>query len=367
MIVEDIALQLTPGIGAKGAAHLLEVFGDAGRIFEASIEELTGQAQLRLDLAQRIVRRKEFCAAERELKYCRRHGIVPIASTDPEYPPLLRDIPDYPTVLYLSGDPAVLSARCLSIVGTRKGTAYGETMCDRLVSGLAERVPDLAIVSGLAFGNDAAAHRAALASQVPTVAVVANPLPEVTPAQHTALAREIIAQGGALISENHSQTKQNGTGYLARNRIIAALSTGCLVVESPENGGSLVTAACADSYQRTVMALPGRVTDPCSKGTNHLITTRKAAMIRSAGDIIRELGWDLDSVAAARNPRPVTEQLTPDEAGLLACFRTGDPLPVEELAEQSGLDPGALTTLLVGLELAGAVRQLPGNRYMKIR
>lgn len=366
MTIEDIALQMTPGIGAKGAAHLLEVFGDASRIFAATADELTGKAQLRADLAQRIVRRTGFGPAEKELAYCRRHGIVPLASTDPEYPPLLREIDDFPAVIYLLGNRSMLSARCLSMVGTREATPYGQTMCNRLVEGLAERVSDLCIVSGLAFGIDVAAHRAALAAGVPTMAVLANALPEVTPAQHTAVAREIVARGGALVTEFHSQIRQNGTGYLTRNRLIAALSAGCVVVESPESGGSLVTAAYADAYHRTVMAVPGRITDPMSKGTNHLIATRKAAIVRSAGDIIREMGWDLSPDAAVQAPRPATPQLTPDEARLLACFRTGDPLAVEELAASCSLDPGMLATLLVGLELAGAVRQLPGNRYMRL-
>lgn len=367
MTIEDIALQMTPGIGVKGAVHLLDHFGDACRIFEATEEELTAEARLRPDLARQIVRRTGFGPAEKELAYCRRHAIEPIASTDSQYPALLREIPDYPHVIYVKGDAAVLAGRCLSVVGTRRATPYGQTMCNRLVEGLAERVPGLSVVSGLAFGIDVAAHRAALAARVPTVAVVANPLPEVTPAQHASIAREILEQGGALVSEVHSQIRQNGTGYLARNRIIAALSGGCVVVESPESGGSLTTAACADDYNRAVMAVPGRVTDPMSKGTNHLINTRKAQLVRSAGDIIREMGWDVGPEPAARQPQPATEQLTPDEAGLLGCFRTSDPIPVEELAESSCLDPGTLTTLLVGLELAGAVRQLPGNRYMKIR
>ena len=366
MTIEDIALQMTPGIGVKGAVHLLGIFGDARGIFAAAPEELAMKAVLREDIIRNIVHRKGFAAAEKELGYCRRNSIAAIASTDPEFPVLLREIPDYPHVLYLKGNAAALSARCVAMVGTRRATPYGQTMCSRLVEGLAERVSDLCLVSGLAFGIDVAAHSAALEGRVPTVAVLANALPEVTPAQHTSVAREIVAQGGALVTEYHSQIRQNGTGYLTRNRLIAALSAGCVIVESPESGGSLVTAAYADDYHRTVMAVPGRVTDPMSKGTNHLIATCKATIIRSAGDIIREMGWDLSPDAAVQAPRPATPQLTPDEAGLLGCFRTGDPLAVEELAALCGLDPGTLATLLVGLELAGAVRQLPGNRYMKI-
>lgn len=366
MTIEDIALQMTPGIGVKGAVHLLELFGDARSIFAAPQEELVGRAALREETARQIVRRKGFAAAEKELAHCRRNSITAIASTDPEYPALLREIPDYPHVLYLMGDTAALSARCISMVGTRTATPYGQVMCNRLAEGLAAQVPGSCIVSGLAFGIDVAAHRAALDNGIPTVAVLANPLPEVMPAQHTAVAHDILDHGGALVTELHSQTRQNGTAYLARNRIIAGLSAGCVVLESPDSGGSLVTAQYADDYNRAVMAVPGRVTDRMSAGTNHLIRNRKAQLVLTAGDIVRELMWDFGTAPALLRQKPATPQLTPDEAGLLGCFRTDNPLTVEALTESCGLNPGELATLLVGLELAGAVRQLPGNRYMKL-
>lgn len=367
MTIEDIALQMTPGIGFKGTVHLLECFGDARRIFAASQEELTGAAELRPDLARRIVRREGFAAAERELVYCRRNGIEAIASTDPAYPALLRETPDYPHVLYIQGAVEALSARCLSMVGTRGATPYGELMCNRLVEGLASRVSGLCIVSGLAFGIDGACHRAALAHGALTVAVLANPLPQVVPAQHSALARDLLDRGGALVSEMHSQSKQNGTGYLPRNRIIAGLSAGCVVVESPHNGGSLVTALVADGYNRTVMAVPGRVTDRNSAGTNHLIRTHKAQAVLSAEDIVSEMMWDTAGAAPVRHGGDAPDaRLTPAERDLLARFTTADPFSVEALGEETGLNPGELATLLVGLELAGAVRQLPGNRYMRL-
>ena len=367
MTIEDIALQMTPGIGVKGAAHLLDRFGDARRIFGTPADELVDRAGLRPDLAQHLVRRKGFPAAEREMDYCRRNGITIVASTDAEYPRLLREIPDYPHVLYIRGNVEALSARCLSVVGTRRATPYGQSMCDRLVGGLAERIPGLCIVSGLAFGIDAAAHRAALAAGVPTVAVLANALPDIMPTQHTALARDLLDRGGALVSELHSQTRQNGTFYLARNRLIAGLSAGCLVVESPDTGGSLVTAHYADGYERTVMAVPGRATDSASAGTNHLIRNRKAQLVLSADDIVRELMWDFGTDPAAFREKPAAQPLTREEKALLDAFGSDDPVAADTLAERSGLDPGSLAALLIGLELAGAVRQLPGNRYLKLR
>ena len=149
MTIEDIALQMTPGIGVKGAVHLLGIFGDARGIFAAAPEELAMKAALREDIIRNIVHRKGFAAAEKELGYCRRNSISAIASTDPEFPALLREIPDYPHVLYLKGNAAALSARCVAMVGTRRATPYGQTMCNRLVEGLAAQVPGLCIVSGM--------------------------------------------------------------------------------------------------------------------------------------------------------------------------------------------------------------------------
>lgn len=365
MRLEDLALQFTPGLGVKGVVHLLACFGDAEQIFQASAEELIGRAELRAEVARAVVERRGFAAAEAEVAYCRRHQITPLASTDAAYPALLREIPDYPHIIYVRGCVEALSKRCLSMVGTREATPYGQQLCNRFVGELAGRVPDLCIVSGLAFGIDVASHRAAIAERVPTVGVLANVLPGVMPTAHTQVAREILDQGGALVTELHSQTKQNGSFYLARNRIIAGLSEGCIVVESGAKGGSLVTAHYADSYNRCVMAPPGRITDRTSSGTNHLLCNHKAEMILSAEDIIRHLGWDLGENPGLVRPKAENPPLTKDEEGLLGCFRTSDPLPLEELVELTGLNSGELATLLLGLELSGAIQQLPGNRYMR--
>lgn len=268
MTVDDIALTLIPGLGIKGIVHLLETFGSARR---SSPHRPTSSPAGRSCVPTSpgsIVARRSHSEAERELHFCRRQCIEPLASTDDAYPPLLRDIPDYPHVLYIKGNAAALSQRCVSMVGTRRISAYGQRLCDELVRGL-RRISGVTIVSGLAFGVDVACHRAALAAGIPTVGVVANPLPDVTPAQHAAVAREMLERGGALVSELHSQSKQRGTFYLARNRIIAGLSAGTVVVESPASGGSLATAHYADGYNRTVMAPPGRTTMPTRSEPTH--------------------------------------------------------------------------------------------------
>lgn len=249
--IPDIALTLTPGIGPKGAVHLLDVFGSAEAVFSASADELIEKARLRPELARAILQKKAFADAEREVKHCRKHGIEIIASTDAQYPALLRETADYPHVLYVLGSPEALGKTTLTMVGTRRMTPYGQQMADRLIGELADRVADTVIVSGLAFGIDTACHRAALAFGMPTVGIIASALPGITPAQHTAVARDMIEHGGAVVSELHSQTRQNGNFYHSRNRLLAGISGGTVVVESPVEGGSMDTARLADGSRST--------------------------------------------------------------------------------------------------------------------
>ena len=367
MQIEDLALVFTPQLGVKGVAHLLECFGSASRIFSATESELREVGSLREEAIRNLIERNGLRAARNEMAYCERHRIQILASTDPSYPRLLREANDYPHILYGVGDLSALQGPCLSMVGTREYTPYGERVCGYLIRELAERIPDLVIVSGLAFGIDSICHRLALECGIRTVAVIANPLPEVTPTQHSYLAREIVERGGAIVTELPSSAKQKGNFYVPRNRIIAALSEGTILIESPASGGSLLTAQYADGYNRVVMATPGRVGDRTAIGPNTLIRNRKAQMVLSAEDVIRELMWDLhlEGVRERKKEEPIP--LTGDEAGLLGCFRSDDPLTVGELQELSSLDMGTLTALLISLELAGAIRQLPGNRYEKLR
>lgn len=367
MTIEDLALTMTAELGVKGVVHLLERFGSAERIFAASEAELREVGRLRGAAVKNLCRRSGFAAARREEAYCRKHGLRAIASTDPDYPLPLHEISDYPHVLYIKGDAGALRGPCLSMVGTRMMTHYGERVAIGLIRGLAERIPDLVVVSGLAFGIDSVCHRAAMACGLRTVAVVPCALPGVVPSSHTRLAQEIVETGGAIVTELPSSTVQTGDLYPARNRIIAGLSEGTVVVESPALSGSLQTADHADGYGRTVMAVPGRTEDERSLGANLLIRNQKARMILSAEDILRELSWDLrpKMVRPVRPAEPIP--LTADEQGLLGCFRTDDPVSLAELQELCGLDPGAISALLVGLEMSGAVHKLPGNRYEKVR
>ena len=229
---------------------------------------------------------------------------------------------------------------------------------------MAELAAGTAVVSGLAYGIDAAAHRAALRYGLRTVAVIANPLPGVTPVQHRALAHDIAERGGAVVTELHSRTRQNGAYFIPRNRIIAGMGEGTVVVESPAGGGALSTAALADGYGRIVMAVPGRAGDRCSAGANRLIMERRAAMVCSGDDIVRELGWDIacPGFIPVRESPPV---LNGDERRIMECLHDGEAADMDTLALRSGIPIGQISAVLLGLELGGMVRALPGKRYEK--
>ena len=228
------------------------------------------------------------------------------------------------------------------------------------------RIPQVVVVSGLAFRGGRGLPSCGVGGGIPTVGVLANPLPDVTPAQHTSVALDMIERGGALISELHSQSKQRGTFYLARNRIIAGLSAGTVVIESPASGGSLATAHYADGYDRTVMAPPGRTTDANSFGTNSLIRNRKALLIRSADDIAEELQWEF-ALSRDEKDRSRTHARTDGRGagGAVAAGRRTPHAGRTDRRERPRLRRAERPAH--GTRTSQAVRQLPGNRYERFR
>lgn len=367
MVIEDLALLFIRGLGSRGIVHLIDHFGCAEAIFAASLAELMQGAGLRKDVAERIVAREGMREAEREVDYCRKHGIIALAATDEEYPMLLRETSDRPHVLFVRGSVDALTMTTLSMVGTREASPSGLHVADKIIGDLAQQLPDLCIVSGLAYGIDSACHRAALAHHAKTVAVVAEVLPNVSPAPNQRLADEIINTGGAIVSELHSQTKQNGQLFIARNRIIAGLSMGTVVVESPASGGSLATADIADSYGRTLFAVPGRITDTNSFGSNNLIRTGKARMVLTARDIIEDMGWSVQREEQhVSEPQSIVENLTFAEKCVYDAFDKATSLEWAALISATGLSMGELAMVLMDLELKGLIRALPGKHYERI-
>ena len=368
MTIEDIALLYVQGLGARGAAHLVDHYGSAEAVYSASVGSLVADMGLRKDIAEGIVNGEGITMAKREVEYCRKHGICMVAATDREYPAPLRETLDRPHVLFIKGDLEALSRPTLSMVGTREMSPSGQHITNRRIGDLASEVDNFTLVSGIAYGIDATVHRAAIAHKVPSVAVLANALPEVNPTPHRQLAEDILKNGGALISELTSQSRQNGKHFIARNRIIAGLSMGVVVVESQASGGSLSTAALADGYGRTVMAVPGRITDATSFGTNNLIRTGMARLILTAQDIISDMDWERyrKREKACLKEEVVAQGLDANEMVVFEQFNSAEQLDIQQLMSATGLTIGQLMMTLMGLELKGVIRTLPGQRYERI-
>ena len=368
MLIYDIALTLIPEIGNARGRRLIETFGSAEAALKTALEDIAEQTEIPFNAIRNIEVAKVYPTAEAEIRYLAKHGIQAITLTDQRYPGRLKECPDAPLILYCRGETDFNTPHWLSVVGTRKITSYGRKMTTRLVEGVAGQAPGTVIVSGLAYGTDIEAHKTALQNGLRTVAVLGHPLGFVYPEAHTAYAQEIIDKGGAVVSEFHSLHEMQGNNFLRRNRIIAGLSSGTLVVESAFKGGSLSTAAYAAGYYRDVMAVPGRVGDPMSEGTNRLIRDNRAAMVLNAEDVLNHLNWD----ATTESPLPEAGQpelfvrLEPDEQRIYDILADGSVVSIDELAARTGMPASRISALSLAMEINGLLRRMPGNRLEKV-
>ena len=264
-VLHCLALQQMPGVGLVSARVLYDVFGNATDVFVRKDElvHYTQPAQRRL--VNQLDNPEAFRRAERELEFATRNGIDAICIGDRRYPSRLRECPDAPLVLFFKGAANLNALRVVSMVGTRKATDYGRQLCANFVRDLKVLCPEVLIVSGLAYGIDIAAHRAALDNQLPTVGVLAHGLDRIYPPVHRSTAVEMLAQGG-LLTEYMSETNPDRQNFVQRNRIVAGMADAVVVVESAAKGGALITAGLATDYHRDCFAFPGRVGDPCSLG-----------------------------------------------------------------------------------------------------
>ncbi len=344
---------------------------DARMLIEHPEEALGGMVEsARVPLLKRIreQRGKALEKAQREIDFATAKGIRILAAGDDDYPLRLSACADAPSILYYRGN-ADLNAPCvIAIVGTRRATDYGYMAVQRIVAEMAESIPQLLVVSGLAYGIDIAAHRAALSHDLPTVGVVAHGMDTIYPAAHRNDAATMTRQGG-VITEYVSGTRPFAMNFLRRNRIIAALADATLVVESAAHGGALATARLADSYGRTVMAIPGRLTDRMSEGCNRLIFRRLATSVSSADDIINLMEWqrftsnrkEAEPDLFAQTER--REALPPEQRNIIAALENTDGLPLFELQKRTALEAKILTAALVTMEINGIIQKMPSGTY----
>jgi DNA processing protein len=364
-----VALALTPGLGARMAGKLLRQFGSPEAIFNASLTALEGQ-RLPAAVAQAIHSRQPMSAAAKELAQAQQAGYRLVTWDEPAYPHLLREIYDPPPLLYVRGNTELLNRHSISMVGARRPTPYGNQMAERLGRDLAAR--GLVIVSGLARGIDACAHRGALSTPAgTTVAVLGCGIDVVYPKENRNLFEE-IEQRGAIISEFPMGTFPGAQNFPIRNRVIAGMSLGVVCVEGAQYSGSLITSRLAMEFSREVFGVPGNVTQPTSFGPNQLIK-QGAKLVTSWEDVVEELPTPVraellpvESPSAQERASLVQESLAPVERALYELLSVDQARHVDELLELSGLTSSEVLAALFDLEMKGVVRQLPGKQFLKV-
>jgi DNA processing protein len=355
---------MVPGVGPQTCRALLEQFESPGRVIDASPARLCQVPGVGLKLAQKIASARRDFDAQAELDLCAGAGTRIIPRGDPEYPQSLENIPDPPNLLYVRGHLEEKDQLAIAIVGSRHCTPYGEATATRLASSLARL--GFTIVSGLARGIDAAAHRGALKAGGRTIAVLANGLASVYPAEHKELA-DAMVQSGALVSEMAMRQRPLAALFTQRNRIISGISLGVLVVEATPRSGSLSTARHAVEQNREVFAVPGPVTSLSSRGCHRLIRDG-ARLVETVDDILEQLGPLVQPVRMAPEESAVRHPL---ELGLSDAERSllghldDHPHGVDELITRTGLTASQVMATLSVLELKHLIRRLPGHQFVR--
>ena len=360
-LVYQIAFASLQGMGVDLARKLLDVVGSEERFFTMNEKDLRALTRGRSKIYRDDYRHDCLQRAYQEETFVREHGISATYFTDETYPRRLLEAPDAPAMIYTLGKCNLESAHVVSVVGTRHATQYGIRFCDTLIRDLAQRFPDLVVVSGLAYGIDISAHRAALKHGAPTVAVLPRGLNRIYPSTHRDDAIAIVKHGGMLLTDYTSQDEVQKSNFLARNRIVAALSDCTVIVESAGSGGALVTASLAMSYNRDVMAVPGRCGDEYSAGCNKLIATNKAALITCADDLMAAMRWE------SASPEPQQLELFPDltkeEQAVIDVIRNHGEIHLNALADALQQPVYKLMSILVELDCKKVIATLPGCRY----
>jgi DNA processing protein len=363
-----IGITLIKGIGNTLAKSLIAYVGSVEGVFKEKQPALAKIPGIGDVLSTEIVSQNVLQRAEQEIEFILKNKIQATYFADRDYPFRLKECPDSPIMLYSKGNCDLNKGKFIGIVGTRNATETGKENCQKLIAGLASAQPGSIIVSGLAYGVDICAHKAALDAGLPTIGVVGHGLDRIYPAAHRPTAVRMIEQG-ALLTEYLSLTNPDRPNFVQRNRIIAGLCDATVVVESAARGGALITAEVANDYNRDVFAFPGRVNDEWSAGCNALIKNNKASLIESADDILRFMNWEDHSSGA--NPVVQTAlfmDLSDEEQSVAAVLRQNpDGCQLNELAIQLEKPVSKISSLLLEMEFKGIVKCLPGNLYRIVK
>lgn len=357
-LIHQIALTQIPGVGNITARYLLAAFGNAETIFKAKRNELLAVEGIGTVVAEQILHTDPLQVAGKHFDTIRKHGITALFYDDPNYPQRLKNCHDAPILLYYQGNADLNHSRIISIVGTRKATHYGKTICEQLAEIL--KPYDVIIVSGLAYGIDVAAHKQSLAKGIPTIGVLAHGLDRLYPSTHRETAVRMLSNGG-LLTEFPFDTNADRENFPKRNRIIAGIADVTIVVEAALKGGALITADIANSYNRDVYAFPGKTTDQFSQGCNFLIRTNRAGLLSHPQDLIYHMGWELpEGFRSSQTTLPL--DLTDEELRVIETLKP-TALRIDELSIKVEIQQSRLAATLLNLEISGLVTALPGSLY----
>jgi DNA processing protein len=360
-LLYQLSLTLVPHIGPVQAKLLMEHFDNAAAVFKAPkslLTRLDGIGQVRANSLKSFT---GFAAAEEEIGFMEKFKITPLFLHDERYPKRLLNCYDPPTMLYYRGEADLNASRLVAVIGTRNKTEYGKHLAEQLVNNLAPF--NVTIVSGLALGIDTVAHKMSLKNHMPTVAVLAHGLDKMYPHENVALAKDIVKQGGGLLTEFRRKTKPDKHHFPTRNRIVAGMCDATVVVETDIKGGSIITAELANGYNKDVFAFPGKVTDNKSAGCNLLIKTNKAMLLTDAQQLAEIMGWAPASLPPASPQKELFIDLTHDEKVIVGLLQQKEETHIDELNIKSGLSTSAVAAAILNLELQNLVHSLPGKRY----
>jgi len=350
-----IAFSLMPGIKCSLAKKLFARYNSIDDIFRDSkiLKKIAGKRR-------EVLPKKLLEMADKEILFMNKNNVSAYYYFDEDYPVRLKQCEDAPLILYCKGKLNLNGERMIAVVGTRRSTEYGRHFCDSLISDMADS-GGYTVVSGLAYGIDVASHRACLKNDIPTIGVLGHPLNMIYPAVHRSVAQKMQKNGG-LVSEFRTGSEIGKWTFVSRNRIIAGLSDATVVVESAARGGALITAGLANSYNRDVFALPGRINDSFSKGCNQLIRDNKAALIEDLDDLERFMSWGKKNVHKESIQKELFIKLIPEEEKIHKVL-LDKKLYIDEICALTGLPLKRVFSLLLDLEFKGLVNSLPGKVY----
>ncbi len=358
----QIALTLLPNVGSVLAKNLIAYCGSAENIFKTSKGKLEKIPMIGKERAEGIANADVMKQAEEELKFTQKYNIEPIFFTDKNYPYRLKECSDSPVLLYYKGNANLNAEKIVGVVGTRRITEYGKEMTRKLIGDLAAQ--NILIVSGLAYGIDIAAHSASLENNLSTIGVLGHGLNTIYPKQHKGVAKKMVGQGG-LLTEYCSAEEMHPSNFPDRNRIVAGMCDAVVVVESAIEGGAVITANVANSYNRDVFAFPGKANDRFSAGCNFLIKTFKAKLIEGADDLLKEMNWvsEEQKSKGKKQQRQLSLTLTDEEQKIYTLLNERTELAIDELADATQMNVSSLAATLLEMEMNSILVSLPGKRF----